>query len=179
MSESFLGEIRLFAGTYAPYQWAFCDGSILSISQNTGLFALLGTQYGGNGTTTFALPDLRNRVPIHYGQGPGLSDRFIGETGGAASFTMISAEMPAHTHSVTGNSTPATVAVPPPGGRFANASGGRGQQGPVMYAGNTPNTQLSSAAISIAGGGTPINLVKPVLAINYIISLAGVTPPRP
>ena len=100
MSEAYVGEIRIFAGTFAPTGWALCNGQILAISQNTALFSLLGTTYGGNGTTTFALPNLQGRAPMHWGTGPGLTPRSLGEVGGAATVTLLSTQMPAHTHTM-------------------------------------------------------------------------------
>jgi microcystin-dependent protein len=179
MSEAYIGEIRLFAGHFAPRGWAFCDGSLLAISQNTALFSLLGTYYGGNGKTNFALPDLRGRVPIQHGAGPGLTQRYLGENGGANYFTMTTSQMPAHTHTVTGTSSAANVAVPTTAARFGNAPGGRGQQGPPMYNSQAPNTPLAPQTISLTGAFNPISLTKPVLVLNFIIALTGNFPPHP
>ncbi len=112
MSDYFIGEIRLFAGNFAPRDWAFCEGQIMSIAQNTALFSLLGTQYGGNGQTTFALPDLRGRVPMHQGQGPGLSPRDIGEVSGSETVTLLSTQMPAHSHALRASTTAAAGSTP-------------------------------------------------------------------
>lgn len=179
MSEAYVAEIRLFAGNFAPRGWAFCDGSLLPISQNTALFSLLGTNYGGDGRTTFGLPDLRGRVPMNHGAGPGLTQRFIGESAGANSTTITVAEMPAHSHGVIGTSSAANVEVPNANVRFGTAPGGRGQQGPPLYTSQSPNTALAPQTISVSGNSQPVSLVKPVLAINYIIALQGIFPSRP
>lgn len=156
MTDPFLAEIRLFAGNFAPRGWAFCNGQILPISQNTALFALIGTYYGGDGKTTFALPDLRDRVPIHQGQGPGLSVRSLGEVGGAGSVQLTLAELPAHVHPASdlpATTNRATDAVPAAGGRYTTAT----PTGPAAAHNNRP----------------------PFLGLAYIIALQGIFPPRP
>src|SRR5215213_5859350 len=112
MADPYIGEIRMFAGNFAPRGWALCNGQLLSISQNTALFSLLGTMYGGNGQTTFALPDLRGRVPLHFGQGPGLSNYVEGEVGGTETVTLTTGEMPSHNHGANGNQAPGNSPSP-------------------------------------------------------------------
>lgn len=168
MADPFLGEITLFAGNFAPRGWAFCDGSLLSIAQNTALFSLLGTIYGGNGQTTFALPDLRGRAPIHAGRGPGLSDRSQGETGGTEQNILTIQQMPSHGHSLNSkeeaNSDNAS-------GTFIAGTG-------ANSFGTTADKQMSPAAVGSVGGNQPINNMQPYLAINFIIALEGIYPSR-
>lgn len=171
--DPFLGEIRLFAGNYAPDGWALCNGQIMGITQNTALFALLGTLYGGDGRTTFALPDFKGKAPVHFGQGPGLSNRNIGETDGAQSVTLLVSELPAHTH--IPNSASVTNGVSDPTGAvWTNSSGLSGQR---IYEA-APNTSMSPAAIQPAGGSAPHNNMQPYLGLNFIIALRGIFPPR-
>jgi len=180
MSNPFLGEIRLFAFNFPPRGWALCNGQLLSISQNTALFALLGTTYGGNGQTTFALPNLQSRVPIHQGQGPGLSPYVMGQTAGEENHTLISTEMPQHLHQVSPacsaedanqaaakNNFPASPAVSvggAPVNAYTNAA--------------SPNTFMGSTNSSIAGGSQPHNNVQPYLVVSFCIALVGIFPSR-
>lgn len=175
-AEPYLGEISLFAGNFAPRGWAFCNGQLLAISQNTALFSILGTTYGGNGQTTFALPDLRGRAPLSAGQGPGLSDYQLGEAGGQETVTLLSAQIPAHTHSLNafndkgdqslpGNNVPAVVVDSSNG--TANA-----------YTASSANTVMSPTAIGATGGNQPHENRQPYLALNYIIALEGIFPSR-
>ncbi|MBX8465250.1 phage tail protein [Deinococcus sp. RIT780] len=173
MSDPFVGEVRLFAGNFPPRGWATCDGQLLPISQNTALFSLLGTYYGGDGRSTFALPDLRGRVPIHHGQGPGLSDRSIGETGGSAAVTLLTSEIPGHTHTVRGAPDPAESSVP--GGKALSRGVNLTPYAPAPV---TPNTTLNPAALTAAGGDLPHNNLPPSLTLTFIIALQGVFPPR-
>ena len=174
MADPYIGEIRMFAGNYAPMGWALCDGQILQISQYTALFAILGTTYGGNGQTTFGLPDLRGRIPMHMGTGPNLTPRRIGDSGGAEKVTMTSAQMPAHTHAVNasgqdgGGSSP-EASLP------AVVNDGSGTQ--YMAYGNTPSTTMNQQMISAAGQGQPHDNVQPFLCLNFIIALEGEFPP--
>ena len=170
--DPFLGEIMLFAGDFVPRGYAACNGQLLPIAQNQALFSLLGTTYGGNGQTTFALPDLRGRVPIHVGQGPGLSDRILGEVGGEEAHTLTVAEMPGHTHVMTARSGNGTTASPA-GALFARDGAD------VPHYGAGADTQLSPGAIAVAGGSQPHNNMQPYLALQYCIALTGVFPPRP
>lgn len=168
MSDPFLGEIRLFPYNFAPRGWAFCQGQILAISQNTALFSLLGTTYGGNGTTTFALPDLRGRVAISSGQGPGLSPRTLGETGGTETTTLTQAQMPQHGHTV--NATMVAAGDNKPAGNYPAVGG--------AYVNTAPNTQMGSQMIGATGSSQPFNNVPPFLTLNYCIALQGVFPSR-
>jgi microcystin-dependent protein len=169
--DPFIAEIRMFAGNFAPRGWAFCDGQLLSISQNTALFSLLGTTYGGNGTTTFALPDLRGRVPMHAGQGPGLTDRILGEQGGEETHTLLVGELPAHSHPAYADSAVGTAAGPPGGLPGRNAAG-------IPAYGSAPSAMLHPGAVGVQGGGQPHNTMQPYLVINFIIALEGIYPSR-
>jgi microcystin-dependent protein len=170
--EPFLGEVQIFAGNFAPTGWAFCDGQILPISQNTALFSLLGTTYGGNGVSTFALPDLRGRVPIQPGQGPGLSLRSLGEQGGIEGAMLGTGEMPAHTHTLGASSANGTSDAA--AGRVA----ARSPAAIPQYAAAS-DADLSAAAIGSAGGGQAHNNMQPYLGLSFIIALQGIYPPRP
>lgn len=170
MSEPFIGEVRMAGFNFAPRGWAFCNGQVLSIAQNTALFSLLGTTYGGNGQTTFALPNLQGRLPMHTGQGPGLSNRVQGEQGGSANVTLLATEMPAHSHAL------ATAAVP---ADRATATGNRlAQPRDPVYRNAAPDGQLAGAAIGASGGSLPHNNLSPYLAVNFIIALQGIFPSR-
>ncbi len=173
MSDPFVAEIRVFPFNFAPRGWAWCDGQLLPLSQNTALFSLLGTTYGGNGTSNFALPNLQGRAPMHPGQGPGLSLRDLGESGGAETVTLLQSEMPQHAHSARATSQdPADIQAPSPGVYLALSSKGRG------YAPSANLTPLSAQAIAPAGGGQPHNNMMPFLTFYFNIALQGVFPPR-
>ena len=171
MSDPFVAEIRMFAGNFAPTGWALCDGQLLPISQNTALFSLLGTFYGGNGQSTFALPDLQGSAPMGQGDGPGLSQRFLGELGGEEFVTLLQTEMPAHTH-----------------GAFAKTSLGNsqtpadqtwaGSNNAKQYVNTAPNTPMAFQALSLTGGSLPHNNMPPYLVVTFIIAMQGVFPPR-
>lgn len=171
--EPLLGEIKLFAGNFAPRGWAFCDGQLLSISQNTALFSILGTTYGGDGRTTFALPDLRGRVPLHPGTGPGLGGYFLGEIGGVENVTLTVQELPPHSHSLNANAQNGNTSDPP-GASLADT---KGTDRDYMKSGEV-NTQMSVHSIGITGGGQPHENRQPYLALNYIIALEGIFPSR-
>jgi microcystin-dependent protein len=171
MSEPFVGEIRMFAGNFAPRGWAFCDGQLLAVSQNDALFSLLGTIYGGDGRTTFGLPDLRGRIPIHSGHGPGLSERRLGAKGGAEKVTLTVNQMPSHGHNFYGSDSVATSTTP--------AGQGLVRADQNFYASNTPpNLALSSESITGAGGSRSHSNLMPYLCVHYIIALFGVYPSR-
>ncbi len=171
MSESYVGEIRPFAGNFAPVGWALCDGSLLQISQYTVLFQLVGTTYGGNGQTTFALPDLRGRAVIHQGTGTGLSPYVMGQPVGAETVTLAAAQMASHTHSFAGTTGAGNTPTPSPSAVLASAPSGF-----PIYDGSATPVALSPQAVTSAGGSQPHNNRQPYLAITYIISLYGIYP---
>jgi len=168
-TQPYLGEIMLFGGNFAPRGYALCNGQLLPINQNQALFSLLGTQYGGNGQTTFALPDFRGRVPIHFGQGPGLSTHTIGQTAGTEGHFLLLTEMPAHAHVARGSSAVGVTANP--SGMYPARCAA---QIPQWAA--TANTTLAASAIASTGGSQPHPNVQPVLALNFVIALQGVFP---
>jgi microcystin-dependent protein len=169
--EPYIGEIALFPYNFAPRGWAFCHGQLLSIAQNTALFSLLGTTYGGNGQTTFALPDLRGRVPVSSGQGPGLSNYTLGQSGGSESVTLTQSQMPAHTHSA--NAASGGGSSTSPDGRVWAASTARDN----VYAG-AANTTMAVQALGASGGSQPHDNTPPYLTLNYCIALEGIYPSR-
>ena len=172
MSDPFVAEIRMFAGNFAPKGWALCDGQLLPISQNTALFSLLGTFYGGDGKSTFALPDLQGSGPVGQGQGAGLSDYFIGQQSGTQNVTLIQSEIPVHTHNVmTYQDDLAAAVVPSPTVVIGKAKGGS-----VPYRPNQ-NTQLLFTATSVVGASFPHNNMMPYLCVLFIIAMQGVFPP--
>ena len=180
MSDQFVGEIRMFAGNFAPNEWAFCNGQLMAISQNTALFSLLGTTYGGNGTTNFALPNLQANVPIHFGQGPGLSEYDLGEVGGTSSVTLTTINLPSHTHPINATSASATTDTPDGGVMFATTpSDFRAYTNPTpSEVATMTEVDFSSLAISITGNSQPHDNMMPYLVVTYIIALEGVFPPR-
>jgi microcystin-dependent protein len=183
MSEPFLAEVRIFGSTFAPRSWAFCDGQLLPISQNTALFSLVGTTYGGDGRTTFGLPDLRGRMPMHVGTGPGLSSRRLGERGGAEQVTLSVAQVPSHNHSLD-TSVPVRVSSERANHGFGGGYLARSGDVP-RYGAGAPDVELAadSAATGMAlansGEGRSHNNVSPALALNFIIALNGLFPSRP
>lgn len=174
MADQFVAEIRIFAGNFPPTGWAFCNGQLMAISQNTALFSLIGTFYGGDGKTTFALPNLQGAAPLHQGQGPGLSERFLGEAGGSATTTLLVSEIPAHSHSALAFSGGGGESSPTNNNW---AGGGRGR--PPLFADATNLAPMSWQALAPAGGSQPHNNLPPYLALNFIIALQGLYPPRP
>lgn len=166
----------MFAGNFAPAGWALCQGQIMPISQNTPLFSLLGTMYGGNGTSTFALPNLCGTAPVAYGQGNGLQEWVQGEVQGSESVTLISTEMPAHNHNIAGNTVAGTVDDPT--NAYPANSLDPSLVGIPIYDTATPNTTLNPMALGVGGGSVPHNNMQPYLTVNYIIALQGVFPPR-
>jgi microcystin-dependent protein len=186
MSEPFIGEIIMFAGNFAPRGWAFCNGQLLSIAQNTALFSILGTTYGGNGQTTFALPDLRGRVPVHSGnsQGPGLSPYNLGQASGTETVTLLTNQMPMHTHAgaISAAQVDGTSAVPASTEVLAQTydAGNQAQFNSYAPSTSTPLVPLApnSVAIGVSGGSQPFGILQPYLAINFIIALEGIFPSR-
>lgn len=175
MSEPFVGEIRMFAGNFAPRSWAFCDGQLLAVSQNDALFSLLGTIYGGDGRTTFGLPDLRGRIPLHQGTGPGLSSRRLGAKGGSEKVTLTTNQLPNHSHDFIGSTKDADSQVPT--GRVLGESPTN-----LRYLSNAPvsgNRQhFNTSSLSNAGGSQSHSNLQPTLCLNYIIALFGIYPSR-
>lgn len=171
MSDPFLAEIRIFTGGFAPKGWAQCDGQLLAISQNTALFSLVGTTYGGNGQSTFALPGLQGAAPMQSGQGPGLSTRDLGEQGGEQSVTLLETEMPSHSHSLLASNQLATVPDPQQHS-LARANANAYATSPATF------TPMSPNALGPVGGALPHNNMPPYLALNFIIALQGIFPQR-
>jgi microcystin-dependent protein len=175
MANPFLAEIRIFPFNFAPKGWAFCDGQLMSISQNTALFSLLGTTYGGDGKSTFALPNMQGNAPMHPGQGPGLSLHDLGEEGGTDTVTLLDSEMSAHAHliQVKGTPPPANAGAPDPTAVMARSNGGS------AYTAAANLGAMNSSNISPAGGDQPHNNLMPYLTLNFCIALQGIFPPRP
>ena len=174
MADPFVAEIRIFPFNFAPKGWAFCNGQILPISQNTALFSLLGTTYGGNGQSTFALPDMQGNAPMHPGQGPGLSLHDLGEMSGSPFVTLLNSEIPLHTHSVQckGTPPPANAGIPDPSVVIARSSGG------TAYTPAVSLGVMNPSAIGVAGSTLPHNNMMPFLTLSFCIALQGVFPPR-
>ena len=170
--ETFLGEIRMFAGNFAPTGWAFCQGQLLPIAQNQALFSLLGTTYGGNGTTTFALPDLRGRVPVGFGQGPSLSNREIGEKFGSELVTLNINQMPSHNHTVNAVTTEGNQNLP------TNSLPANTKALDKEYSDANANTTMKATMVNPTGGNQPFGVTQPSLGVNFIIALQGVFPSR-
>lgn len=174
MAEPFLAQIQIFAFNFAPQGWALCNGQILAISQNTALFSLLGTNFGGNGTSNFGLPNLQSRVPIgaNDSAGPGLTQRVIGQVGGEEAVTLLSGQIPGHTHPANCSSAVGT-SYDPAGNVWSVDAGGNNEYGSGPIAG-----QMSSSATGVTGGGAPHSNVQPYLAVNFCIALTGIYPSR-
>ncbi len=176
MSEPFIGQLMLVPYNFSPRGWAFCSGQILPIAQNTALFSLLGTTFGGNGQTTFALPDLRGRAALSSGQGPGLSNYDLGQVGGTESTTININQMPAHNHTYTGglNASTATKVNPTPAGNLLG--------GASIYVGGAADAVLAAGSVTgqigLNGGSQPISLLQPYLVLNWCIALEGIYPSR-
>ena len=171
MSEPFVGEIRMFAGNFAPRGWAYCDGQLLAVSQNDALFSLLGTIYGGDGRTTFGLPDLRGRIPLHQGQGPGLSSLRLGSKGGGEKVTLTTNQLAAHEHDFNAN-TAAATGNDPQGKVLADGTPAR------IYKQADHNTDLASSSIANTGGSGSHSNLMPTLCIHFIVALSGIYPSR-
>jgi len=172
MADPFVAEIRIFPFNFAPKGWAFCDGQILPLSQNTALFSLLGTTYGGDGKSNFALPNMQGNAPMHPGQGPGLSLHDLGETGGSETVSLLESEIPAHSHAFMASNQPGEDASPI-GEAFARSVGAN-----LYNASNAGLGGMSDNALAPAGGDQPHNNMQPYLTLNFCIALQGVYPPR-
>ena len=172
MADPFVAEIRIFPFNFAPKGWAWCNGQLLPISQNTALFSLLGTTYGGDGKSNFALPDLQGRAPMHPGQGPGLSLHDLGETGGSDTVTLLQSKIPAHSHAMLTFNDVGEDRIPGPTEAMARSTGG------LLYAAPGQLVGMAPAALPPAGGGQPHNNLQPYLTFNFNIALQGVYPPR-
>jgi microcystin-dependent protein len=174
MAQPYIGEIRIFAGNFAPVNYAFCRGQLMPISQNTALFSILGTFYGGDGVSTFGLPDLQGRLPIGTGQGPGLSDYVIGERAGTESVTIITTTMPQHVHGIAGATSTDGMTSGPTSTSILATSAAHDK----IYSTNAPTTTVINGPTSLAGGSQPHDNIQPYLAVNFIIALFGVFPSR-
>lgn len=172
MSEPFVAEIRIFAGNFAPRGWAFCNGQLLPVSQNTALFSLIGTTYGGDGRSTTALPNLQGRAPMHPGRGPGLTSRRLGERGGTETVTVTEAQMPSHKHSIRATNNPGNLGIPNNQRSLARTQPG--------FAWSTANADVDMApdVLPNVGGSQAHNNLQPYLTMNFIIALVGLYPSR-
>jgi len=170
MSDPFLAEIRIFAGNFAPYQWATCDGQLMAISQNAALFSLIGTYYGGNGTSTFGLPNFGGSAAIAAGNGTGLTPRVIGEQGGETTVTLLTSEMPLHNHPMMAHGAGSGGLGSPQGAALAQSGS--------IYAPKGNTSQMAPQAISPAGSSLAHNNVQPFLMLTFILCLSGIFPPR-
>ncbi len=172
MSEPFIGEVRIFAGNFAPRSWAFCDGQLLPIAQNTALFSLLGTTYGGDGQATFALPDLQGRAAMHPGRGPGLTNRRLGERGGSESVSLNEGNLPSHNHNLQSGDAIANTAEP------NNAMFADLPDDTPVYTASNPDSQMQSSTLGSVGGGVAHDNMQPYAVLNFIIALQGLYPSR-
>ncbi len=172
MSDPFIAEIRIVPFNFAPRGWAWCNGQLMSISQNTALFSLVGTTYGGDGRVTFGLPDLQGRAPMHPGQGPGLSLHDLGETGGSETVTLLQSEMPAHSHGLMASTQPGEDASP------ANEALARSVGASLYQTATNPVVPMSNVAVGPTGGDQPHNNLQPYLTLYFCIALQGIFPPR-
>jgi microcystin-dependent protein len=175
MADQFVGEIRIVPFDFAPLGWALCNGQLLAISQNTALFSLIGTYYGGNGTSTFALPNLQGSAPMNQGNGIGLTPRIMGEVGGETAVTLLISQMPAHTHTAK-NAAVSNEGTPGPTATFGG--GGRGKAPAYAPAAPQNAAQFMQRAVSLTGGNQPHNNMPPYLTLNFVIALQGIFPPR-
>ncbi|MET3290856.1 UNVERIFIED_CONTAM: microcystin-dependent protein [Brevibacillus sp. OAP136] len=175
MADAYVGEIRIFAGAYAPSGWAFCDGSLIPIRRNPALFSIIGVQYGGDGQLTFALPDLRGRAAMHQGAGPGLTPRSIGAPGGSSTVTLTQDQMPAHNHLAECDGKPTTNT---PSGTIWTNTVGRGSAAIYAPLSNPTTTTLNPQSVAVTGSSLPHNNKQPYLGMNFIICLEGEFPPR-
>ena len=172
MADPFVAEIRIFPFNFAPKGWAFCDGQLLPLSQNTALFSLLGTTYGGNGKSNFALPNMQGNAPMHPGQGPGLSLHDLGETGGSTTVSLLESEIPSHTHTLGAQNIPLGGVTTPSGNTLNHPASGN------LFSATANIVNMADQAIAPAGGDQPHNNMMPYLTLNFCIALQGVYPPR-
>jgi microcystin-dependent protein len=176
--DAYLGEIRAFAGDFAPVNWMFCEGQILPIARQSALFSILGVAYGGDGKVTFALPDLRGAVAIGQGTGPGLTQRYVGENGGSPVVPLQQSEMPAHNHIANGVTTGGKSKVPVNSMIWSQVNTGGREPTPVNMYATPPNTTMNPGALSATGNGLPHNNMQPFLAMRFIICINGIFPSR-
>ena len=172
MADPFVAEIRIFPFNFPPKGWAWCNGQLMPLSQNTALFSLLGTTYGGNGKSNFALPDMQGNAPMHPGQGPGLSLHDLGETGGSETVSLLESEIPAHSHSVGAQNVPLSALAQAAGNTFTHPANGN------LFDTGTTLVNMSGNMLAPAGGDQPHNNMQPYLTLNFCIALQGVFPPR-
>ncbi|MEK4231364.1 phage tail protein [Solibacillus sp. FSL H8-0538] len=170
MAEAYIGEIRIFTGKYAPKGWALCDGQLLSITQNTALYTILGKKFGGDGETNFALPNLQGKTPLHQGTGTGLTPRGFAEDGGTATTTLIHTEIPAHTHYPNSKNSPNNDS---PENTIWSDTNTTPKNGVLAYVESAPNTTMNPLALQAVGGSQPHNNMQPYLALNFIICING------
>lgn len=173
MADPFVAEVRIFPFNFPPKGWAFCDGQLLPLSQNTALFSLLGTTYGGDGKSNFALPNMQGNACMHPGQGPGLSLHDLGETGGSQTVTLLESEIPSHNHGMNAQNAPTSQVADPTGATFARPASGN-----LFTTNLTSPVNMASNALAPAGGDQPHNNMMPYLTLNFCIALQGVFPPR-
>jgi microcystin-dependent protein len=180
MSDQFIGQLRYFGFNFPPKGWALANGQLLSIQQNAALFSILGTFYGGNGTTNFALPNMQSRTPLHQGQGLGLSDYVVGQISGAETTTLLSGNLPNHTHLLVASTSDGTAQTPQANDLLAKAVSGGGSMVPDIYAPftGTNSANLAAAALGTAGQSQPMPIIQPYLVINCSVALFGVFPSR-
>ncbi len=171
--DPFVAEIRIFPFNFAPKGWAFCDGQLMPISQNTALFSLLGTTYGGDGKSTFALPNMQGNAPMHPGQGPGLSLHDLGETGGSDTVSLLESEIPSHSHSMSAQNVPLGTVTTASGNTFSRPASGN-----LFNKANPVVVNMSDQTLAPAGGDQPHNNMQPYLTLNFCLALQGVFPPR-
>lgn len=172
MADPFVAEIRIFPFNFAPRGWSFCNGQLLPISQNTALFSILGTYYGGDGKSTFALPDMQGNAPMQWGDGPGLSPHSLGEMSGSENVTLLASEIPSHNHSVLGQATPLGGSANPSGNSYSRPASGN------LYASTGTVVAMADIAITPSGADQPHNNMQPYLTLNFCIALQGIFPPR-
>jgi len=172
--DPFVAEIRIFPFNFAPKGWAFCDGQLLPLSQNTALFSLLGTTYGGDGKSNFALPNMQGNAPMHPGQGPGLSLHDLGETGGSETVSLLESEIPSHSHSMGAQNVPLGTVQTPTGNVFSHPASGN-----LFNKANPVVVNMADQTLAPAGGDQPHNNMQPYLTLNFCIALQGVYPARP